>query len=99
MNIEHLQLPPIPTLPEDIGEEWKQLPPTRKQLRYIKKMLPDREPPATRGEAAVIIDVLIARKQQNADDYISIFDTCVSYDWWWDEGWMEDEFLFAEVPF
>jgi len=97
--IEHLQLPPIPEMPPDIGEEWKTLTPTRKQLRYIRTRLPDKEPPTTRGEAAVIIDVLISRERQDVDEYINAFDSCVTYDWWWDEGWMEDEFMYDEVPF
>ena len=96
--IEYLNLPPIPILPSDIGDEWKQKRPTHKQLKYIKKMLPDRKPPTTRGEAAIIIDVLISKAEQ--EDKYDFFDAAMEpYDMWWDEGWLEDEFEDYSVPF
>ena len=83
MNIEHLKLPPIPKLSEGIGDEWKKKQPTKKQLCYIKKMLPGRKPPTTRGEAAVIVDVLIAKTQNEKDNYFN--EALEPYDFWWEE--------------
>lgn len=67
---------------EASNNSWKELPPTPKQLSFIEKLraqlcIDNDLDPETRGEAAELIEELLAE----AEDYIDEFDPDLYREW------------------